>query len=99
MRSLVAVAAVLFVAAAAPALTALTPGEPLPVRILVDHSGSMYPGYTPPGAPNRRTRSELGVRFFHEYPQFQQWLGDFVNAQTIVDGGTVGMWTFTSNAQ
>jgi len=100
MRLLVAVAIIVFiVAAAAPAPAALTPGEPLPVRILVDHSGSMYPGYTPPGAPNRRTHSELGVRFFHEYPRFQQWLGDFVNAQTIVDGGTVGMWTFTSNAQ
>jgi hypothetical protein len=59
----------------------------------------MYPGYSPPGAAHRRTRSELGVRFFHEYPQFQQWLADFVDAQTIVDGATAGMWTFTSNQQ
>lgn len=86
-------------AAAAQAFAAITPGEPLPVRILYDNSGSMYPGYSPPGTANRRTRSELGVRLFHEYPQFQQWLADFVDAQTIVGGATVGMWTFTSNQQ
>lgn len=85
--------------AVADAGAALTPGEPLPVRILYDHSGSMYPGYTPPGTPERHTKSELGVRFFHEYPRFQQWLSDFVAAQTIIDAGTAGMWTFTSNQQ
>ena len=92
-------AAVVYLAAAAQAPAALTPGEPLPIRILYDHSGSMYPGYSPPGSPNRQTKAQLGVRFFHEYPQFQQWLADFVDAQSNVDGGTVGMWTFTSNAQ
>lgn len=93
----IAAVAIVCAATAAHAFAALTPGAPLPVRILYDHSGSMYPGYRPPGTENRQTRSQLGVRFFHEYPQFQQWLADFVDAQTIVDGGTVGMWTFTSN--
>jgi hypothetical protein len=74
-------------------------GEPLPVRILYDNSGSMHPGYKPPGSEGRRTKSELSVRSFHEYPEFQQWLADFVDRQTILDGGTVGMWTFTSNGQ
>jgi hypothetical protein len=71
-------------------------GTPLRVRILFDNSGSMYPGYTPPGTPNRRTKSELGVRFFHEYPEFQAWLADFVARQTLLDGERIGMWTFTS---
>jgi hypothetical protein len=39
---------------------AITTGGPLPVRILYDNSGSMYPGYTPPGTVGRRTKSELG---------------------------------------
>lgn len=77
----------------------LTPGTPLPVRILYDNSGSMYPGYRPPGTAERRTRQELGVRYFHESPAFAEWLGDFVQRQTLVDGGTAGMWTFTSHQQ
>ena len=77
----------------------LTIGEPLRVRILYDNSGSMHPGYTAPGTPGRKTKSELGVRSFHEYPEFQQWLGDFVARQTILDGAAVGMWTFTSQEQ
>jgi len=96
-RHLIAAIAIIWAAAAQAA--ALTPGEPLPVRILYDNSGSMYPGYSPPGTPDRRSRDELGVRFFHQYPHFQQWLADFVDAQSIVDGSTAGMWTFTSNQQ
>ncbi len=94
----IAVIGIVCFGAATQVFAALTPGEPLAVRILFDHSGSMYPGYSPPGTANRHTRRGLGVRFFHEYPQFQQWLADFVDAQAIVDGGTIGMWTFTSNA-
>jgi len=71
-------------------------GSPIPVRILYDNSGSMYPGYTPPGSPGRRTKADLGVHYFHEYPQFRQWLNDFVRLQGRVDAGSVGMWTFTS---
>lgn len=74
----------------------LTPGTPIAVRILYDNSGSMYPGYRPPGTPDRMSRQELGARYFHQTPQFAEWLNDFVQRQTIVDGGTVGMWTFTS---
>lgn len=94
---LIAALAIIWTAGAQAA--ALTPGQPLPVRILYDNSGSMYPGYTPPGSPNRRSRNDLGVHFFHQYPRFQQWLADFVDAQSIVDGSTVGLWTFTSNQQ
>lgn len=75
----------------------LTPGAPLAVRVLYDNSGSMYPGYRPPGTADRKTRRELGVGFFHESPRFVDWLDDFAQRQTIVDGGTIGMWTFTSD--
>ncbi len=78
---------------------AISIGEPLRVRILYDNSGSMYPGYTPPGSPGRKTKAELGVRFFQEYPDFRLWLADFVANQRLVDGGTIGMWTFTSQGQ
>jgi hypothetical protein len=75
----------------------MTPDAPLPVRILYDNSGSMYPGYRPPGAPDRRTHDRLGVHFFYQAPGFTRWLDDFVREQSAVGGDTVGMWTFTSN--
>lgn len=75
----------------------LTPGEPIAVRILYDNSGSMFPGYRPPGSPDRRTRADLGVGYFHQSPRFSEWLDDFARRQTIVDGETLGMWTFTSD--
>lgn len=78
---------------------AIETGRPLAVRILYDNSGSMYPGYRPPGTPDRRTRAELGVHFFHESPRFTPWLEDFVRRQAALDAGTIGMWTFTSDAQ
>jgi hypothetical protein len=78
---------------------ALSPGQPVAVRVLYDNSGSMYPGYKPPGSADRRTRAELGVGFFHESPRFVDWLDDFAKQQTIVDGDRIGMWTFTSNGQ
>jgi hypothetical protein len=87
---------VFLLAAAIDAAADLTPGTPVPVRILYDNSGSMYAGYQPPGAADRRTRAELGAAFFHESPAFAAWLDEFVKRQTIVDAGTVGMWTFTS---
>ncbi|HEY0373090.1 MAG TPA: hypothetical protein VGD79_13885 [Thermoanaerobaculia bacterium] len=89
--------AAMILCAALPALAAtLEPGRPLDVRILYDHSGSMYPGYRPPGSAERRSRAELGVGFFHESPRFSLWLDDFARRQTIVDARTLGMWTFTS---
>lgn len=90
----------LILCVALPALAeSLRPGTPLDVRILYDNSGSMYPGYRPPGSVERRTRGELGVGFFHESPRFSQWLDDFAQRQTIVDAGTLGMWTFTSDGR
>lgn len=96
MRVLLSTALVMLCACSA-AAQSLAPGTPLPVRILYDHSGSMYPGYRPPGVPDRRTRSELGVGYVHESPRFRAWLADFVERQTIVDAASVGMWTCTSN--
>lgn len=81
---------------AAPGRAAVAMGGPLAVRILFDNSGSMYPGYRPKGTPGRQTKKELGVPYFYQDAEFQQWLADFVAAQTIFDAGTVGMWTFTS---
>jgi len=83
---------------ARPGFGAVSVGEPLRVRILYDNSGSMYPGYAPPGRPGT-PRSVSGARFFYQYPEFQQWLSDFVARQTILDGGTVSMWTFTSHGE
>jgi hypothetical protein len=83
--------------AAAPANAALSPGSAIPVRILYDNSGSMYPGYRPPGSPDRRSHHQLGTHFYHQSPAFAEWLDDFVQRQPLVDAGTVGMWTFTSN--
>ncbi len=74
-----------------------TAAQALPVRILYDNSGSMYPGYRPPGSPERRTREQLGVHFFHRSPQFGPWLDGFIRRQSGIDADTIGMWTFTSN--
>lgn len=81
---------------ALPSIAAISTGQPLRVRILYDNSGSMYPGYAPPGRPGT-PKSVSGALFFHQYPDFQEWLADFVARQTILDGGTVSMSTFTSN--
>lgn len=75
----------------------LAPDQPVAVRILYDGSGSMYPGYRPPGTPGRRTKADLGVPYFHETPRFRDWLADLVSAQTLLGAGSVGMSTFTSN--
>jgi hypothetical protein len=74
-----------------------TAAQAFPVRILYDNSGSMYPGYRPPGSPDRRTREQLGVRFFHRSPRFVPWLDEFIGRQGGIDAGTIGMWTFTSH--
>lgn len=88
-----------FLGGALDCLAAVSIGRPLRVRILYDNSGSMYPGYTPPGTTGRKTKSELGTRYYYEDSEFQGWLGDFVASQTILDGGTVEMWTFTSQGE
>jgi hypothetical protein len=97
MRATFIVIAVLLLLCGAVHAAELRPGAPLEIRILYDNSGSMYPGYTPPGPSERRTKAELNVRYLHEYPEFRQWLADFVQLQTVVGGGTVAMSTFTSD--
>lgn len=97
MKALCAIALSLFAFAASAA--PITPDSPLAVRILYDNSGSMYPGYRPPGTPDRHTREQLAVHFFHQSPNFPRWLEDFVQRQNALGGDTVGMWTFTSNGQ
>ena len=88
----------LVIAVALPAVAApLTRGGPLPVRILFDNSGSMYPGYLPPNTSGRQTRQQLGVHYVYQSPAFAQWLDDFVQRQSVIGATTAGMWTFTSN--
>jgi hypothetical protein len=88
----------LVIAAALPvAAVPLARGAALPVRILFDNSGSMYPGYLPPGTPDRQTRQQLGVHYVYQSPAFVRWLDDFVQRQSVMGGTTAGMWTFTSN--
>lgn len=81
-----------------PADGALSAGSPVRVRILWDNSGSMYPGYAPPGRPGT-PKSVSGARYFHEYPEIREWLADFVARQTILDGARVSMSTFTSQGE
>ena len=97
MRIVRAIAVLLFAWAAGAA--GLRSDAPVPVRILYDNSGSMYPGYRLPGSADRRTREQLGVHFVHQSPGFASWLDDLVRRQSSIGGETVGMWTFTSGAQ
>lgn len=89
--SLLSVALALCAAAAAEAR--ITRDGPLRVHVLLDNSGSMYPGYQPGGGVGRQA---LGVRFYREYPWFRDWLADFVERQTVLNGSTVEMSAFTS---
>src|SRR5688500_398091 len=92
-----AIAAIVSLTAIAESAQTIDPTQPLAVRILYDNSGSMYPGYTAPGSPNRRTKAELNVEYFRRSPRFQAWLRDFISAQSLAGAGTIGMWTFTSD--
>lgn len=70
-------------------------GGALRVRILYDNSGSMFPGYAPPGRPGT-PRSQSGARYFYQDPEFQKWLADFVDRQVLLQGSTVSMSALTS---
>lgn len=72
---------------------------PLAVRLLWDNSGSMCPGYQAPGTAGRQKCSEMGVRFYHEYDEIRDWLGDFVALQTLFNGKTVEMKIFAEQLQ
>lgn len=68
----------------------------LPVKILWDNSGSMYPGYSPPGTLGRQSRREIGVRQYHEYNEIKEWLEDFVNQQSILGADSIEFSFFAS---
>ncbi|MDY7092938.1 MAG: hypothetical protein SX243_08200 [Acidobacteriota bacterium] len=73
----------------------ITLNADLSIRILLDNSASMYPGYQPPGTPHA-SLAQSGGRFFAQYPEFGSWLDDFVKAQTVLGGSEVSLATFTS---
>lgn len=80
------------------AAAALSLERPLEIGLLYDNSGSMYPGYAPPGRPGT-PRSVSGAQYFHQYPEVQEWLSDFVARQTILNGGHVSMSVLTSGRE
>ncbi len=79
-----------------PLTAELRSGESLEVKILLDNSGSMYPGYQPPGADGP-TLAEAGGRYFFQYPALASWLDDFVAAQSVFGGDQVSMSVLTSS--
>lgn len=91
--SLLSVALVL---SAASADARITRTGPIVVHVLLDNSGSMYPGYQPAGGVGMRG---LGVRLYREYPWFRDWLQDFVERQSVLNAQTVEMSAFTSGTQ
>jgi hypothetical protein len=90
--------AVSFLAGARAGSAAVAGSGPLKARILYDNSGSMYPGYAPPGRPGT-PRSVSGSRLVHQYPEFQDWLSDFVVRQSLLNAGTASMWALTSHGE
>lgn len=83
-------------ATALPAAAEIRPGGPLEVRILMDNSGSMWPGYEP--SSDGRTRSQAGQEFYWDAPWFVSWLGDFATAQSEVGAQRVSLSAFRSNS-
>lgn len=80
---------------AAAAQPVVTDEALLEVRVLLDNSGSMYPGYVPAGNPGTR-KSHSGAKFYYEYPEFQGWLADFVACQEILGGQFISAKAFTT---
>lgn len=62
------------------------------VLILLDNSGSMFPGYRP-GGPGK---SQLGTSLFRESPAFRLWLEDLAHAQSNLNAREVALSIFTS---
>jgi hypothetical protein len=91
----VALGTFLLAAGGREAAAALSLDRPIEVKVLYDNSGSMYPGYAPPGRGGT-PKSVSGARFYYEYPEFREWLGDFVARQTVLNGGNVSMSVLTS---
>ena len=72
----------------------ITQTDYLDIRILYDNSGSMHPGYRLEGGTRR---SQLGVGFFHEYPEFREWLNKLIFSQGELNGKTVSLTVFTEH--
>lgn len=67
-------------------------GKPIPVRILVDLSKSMYPGY--------RVESFHGPRrFVDEFPAFRKWFGGFVRSMMVFKASRVSVVGFASDSR
>lgn len=73
----------------------ITIGSELEARILLDNSGSMFPGYAPPGRSGP-SLAESGGRYYAQYPEFAGWVNDFVAAQTILGVHSLSLASFTS---
>ncbi len=66
----------------------------LDIRILYDNSGSMYPGYRlEEEGTHKKTR--LGVDFYHEYPEFREWLAALISSQGQLNGKDISITAFT----
>ncbi len=83
--------AILFLVLPLVASAEITRDGDLKVRILYDNSGSMWPGFSLTSG-----RKPAGRSFYHEYPQFRQWVEDFAKRQSILNGAEVELWSFTS---
>lgn len=70
--------------------------RPLDVRILLDNSGSMWPGYDPGGGG--LLRSQVGEKFYWDRPWFVSWLDDFAAAQSELGAGRVSLTVFRSDS-
>ena len=84
---------ILWLAWASPAGARLTRTDPIAVRILLDNSGSMWPGYEPGSGV---TKNDAGAPFFRELPGFRDWLQEVVAYQGIFNGNRIDVWAFTS---
>lgn len=79
-----------------PAMAEITLSSELEIRILLDNSASMYPGYGPPGIGSR-SRADTGGKFYVEYSEMEDWLDDFVALQTILGGRSISFLSLTSS--
>lgn len=84
---------ILWLAGPPSAAARLTRTEPIAVRILLDNSGSMWPGYEPGSGV---TKNDAGAPFFRELPGFRDWLRELVAHQGILNGNRIDFWTSTS---
>lgn len=65
----------------------------LSIRILLDNSGSMYPGYR---LVDNQGKSATGVQWFYEYPEFREWLQKVIFAQGRLNGKDVSLTVFNN---